>query len=449
MSKNNSGATKDMTSGTPWKLILTFFVPMLLGNCFQQLYSMVDSIVVGKGIGDGALAAVGATGSLNFLILGFIGGLTGGVAIPMAHAFGAKDYRRLRKIISMSVVLCAVGSVFLTAVSLAGLRPLLVLLKTPADIIDDSFKYMSVILGGMIVTVAYNYCAGLLRSLGDSKTPFAALIISSAANVVLDIAFIVFLKSGVEGAAVATVISQGISVMFCIARIMKIDAVTEEKLDFKINLSIIGNLFAIGLPVAFMNSVTAVGCMMLQYFVNKLGSDYTSAYSACSRLINLFDQPCMTLGMAAATFVGQNMGAGRIDRIRTGVRSCVVMSLLMNIPLGIILGVFPMQLSSVMLNEPEIMALTRQFLPMNGSCLWALGLLFVFRSSAQSMGHTLLPMCSGFLELGLRAVFVNLLSPKYGFAGIAVADVSAWLGAMLMLMVYYFYVVKQARQRFN
>lgn len=447
MAKNIKNSTKDMTEGTPWRLILAFFVPMLMGNCFQQLYSMVDSVIVGKGIGDRALAAVGATGSLNFLILGFIGGLTGGVAIPMAQAFGAKDYRRLRKIVAMSLVLCGSGSIVLTAVSIAGLKPLLVLMKTPADIIGNSFKYMSVILGGMIITVAYNYCAGLLRSLGDSKTPFTALIISSVSNVVLDITFIVFLKSGVAGAAIATVISQGISVVFCIFKLLKIEALTEEKLDFSINMSIIGNLFGIGLPVAFMNSVTAIGCMMLQYFVNKLGSDYTSAYSACSRLINLFDQTCITLGMAAATFVGQNMGAGRIDRIRTGVKSSVIISILMNVPLGIILGVLPAQLSSIMLNETEIIELTKLFLPVNGSFLWALGLLFIFRSSAQSMGHTLLPMCSGFLELALRAVFVNLLSPKFGFRGIAVADIAAWVGAMAMLAVYYLYVVKKTEKK--
>ncbi|MGN1097289.1 MAG: MATE family efflux transporter [Clostridia bacterium] len=435
--------TKDMTKGTPWKLILAFFLPMLAGNCFQQLYSMVDSIIVGKGLGDKALAAVGSTGSLNFLILGFITGLTGGVAIPMAQAFGSRDDRRLRRVIAMSLVVCGAGTVLITALSLIFIKPLMVLLQTPADILGNALSYMRVILWGMAATVAYNYCAGLLRALGDSKSPFISLIISSIVNVALDIVFIFFLHSGVAGAAVATVISQAASVGFCLLRLAKIPQITMCKRDFEINFNLIGNLIGIGLPVAFMNSVTAIGCMMLQYFVNKLGSDYTAAYSACTRLINLFDQPCMTLGMAASTFVGQNLGAGEIGRIKTGVRSCVIISLAMNIPLGLIMMLFPDGLSSIMLSDPGIIALTRLSLPVNGACLWALGLLFVFRSSAQSMGHTVVPMSSGFVELGLRMLFVIILSGSLGFFGIALADVSAWIGAMLMLMLYYFHVVRK------
>lgn len=428
---------QDMTTGKPAKLIAAFFLPLLAGNLFQQLYNLVDTIIVGKGLGDAALAAVGSTGSLHFFIFGFITGLTNGTAIPMAQAFGANDLPRLRKTVTMALLSCGALSVLLTAGTVAGTRGMLTLLQTPGDLMPLAKAYLVVIFLGLPVTVAYNFCSGLLRALGDSRTPFAAVLIASVGNLLLDVLFVLLLPFGVAGAAWATVLAQLGSVGFCVWRLRKLPQVALKPADWALEWPLIGEILRLGLPVGLMNSVTAAGGMLLWYFVNGMGAAYTASYAASTKILSFFEQPAMTLGMAMATFAGQNLGAGKLSRIREGVRCCVGMSLLLDLPLGALEIFCPELLVSIMISEPQNIALCAEFLPICGVCLWILGLLFVFRNTCQAMGDTLRPMFSGVLELALRIGMVLWLQKLLGFFGVAAAEVSAWVGAALFLFVCY------------
>lgn len=428
---------KDMTVGTPWKLILAFFIPMLLGNCFQQVYNLVDTIIVGKGISDNALAAVGSTGSLHFFIFGFVTGLTNGVAIPMAQAYGAKDTLRLKKIVAMAFMTCmAIGLIF-SILSVAGSSALLRLLQTPQDIFTDARRYMNIIFGCLFVTVLYNFFSCLLRALGDSRTPLWSIVISSVVNVILDLVFVLYFHLGVQGAAWATVIAQILSVIFCVIRLARVSIVHPRRKDWKPDLQLIGELFRLGLPVGFMNSVTAIGGMILQYFVNGMGSVYTASYSACMKLFGFFEQPGMAIGMAISTYTGQNLGAKQYDRIRQGVRSGCIMTLIISLALGSLEVFFCDQLVGIMLSSREAIAISRQFLPFGGMLLWVLGFLFIYRYACLGMGFTVMPMVSGFLELFMRVLFSLLLVKPLAYRGIAFSELSAWIGAALMLMIYY------------
>ena len=439
--------TKDMTVGTPWKLILSFFVPLFLGNCFQQVYNLVDTIIVGKGISDSALAAVGSTGSLHFFVFGFVIGLTNGVAIPMAQAFGSGDMARLKKVIAMGFVSCMSVGILFSLLSTVGSNFLLNLLQTPEDIFALARRYMIIIFGGLFITVLYNFCSCLLRAIGDSKTPLYAIVLSSMVNVVLDILFVIVFKFGVGGAAWATVLAQSISVLFCLFKLVRLEIVRPRVQDWKPDFKLIRELFMLGLPVGFMNSVTAVGGMILQYFVNGMGSVYTASYSACMRLFSFFEQPGMAIGMSMSTFVGQNYGAKKYDRIRTGVVSAGIMTMILSLSLGSLELFFPDMLVGLMLSDKATIALCRQLLPYGGGLLWVLGLLFVYRYSSLAMGRTVMPMVSGFLELFLRVVFCLILAKPWGYPGITFAEMSAWIGAALLLGIYYHYTMHQISKR--
>lgn len=435
--------TKDMTEGNSLKLIVTFFVPLLLGNLFQQFYNLMDTIIVGKGINDQALAAVGSTGSIYFLIFGFIIGLANGISILMAQVFGAKDYERLRKVIAMSVILCLLCSAVITFVSLLGTDWLLRALQTPKDIFADAVLYIRIIFAGIVVSIFNNLAISLLRALGDGKTPLLSMVFASVTNIGLDLYFILSLKWGVAGAAYATVISQVLSTLICFFKISRLEVLKFQKEDWKMDYRLFRQLFGMGLPVAFMNSVTAVGCMILQYFVNSLGTAYTAAYSASSKIVNIFGQPGTSLGFAIATFAGQNLGARKLDRIKDGMRKTLCISIVMNGILGLILILFPDQLASTMLSDPDIIILSRKYIPISGAFLWVLGFLFVYRSTLQGMGKTVLPMISGGVELGMRVAGVLATVRFLGFSGIALAEIMAWAGAEIMLMIYYYRIVRK------
>lgn len=438
-----------MTEGKPLQLIVSFFIPLLLGNVFQQLYNIVDTIVVGKGINDQALAAVGSTGSIHFFIFGFVIGLTNGISILMAQAFGAKEYDRLCRVITMSVVLCFTVAIIMTVISFFGARWFLIRLKTPPEILDNALIYIRIIFIGIIVTVANNMCVSLLRALGDSRTPLIAIAGASLLNLVLDLILIMGFKTGVEGAAYATVFAQFCSVLFCISRLRKIDVLRFKKDHWILDYSLIGKLFKMGIPVAIMNSITAVGGMVLQYFVNILGASYTAAYSACMKLLVFFEQPGMNMGFTISTFAGQNLGAKKVERIGIGLRKCLMISTGINIVLGAFLILIPEKLASIMLSDPEIIAHSKEFLPIGGMCLWILGFLFIFRSASQGMGHTIIPMLSGILEFALRISVVLIVRKSLGFSGIAISEVSAWTGAAIMLIIYYFYVISFHKKQFG
>lgn len=435
--------TTDMTQGNSMIMIVRFCFPLLLGNIFQQMYSVIDTIIVGKGIGDKALAAVGACNSINFFILGFIIGMTGGFGILLSQAFGAGDMLLLRRRAAMSALICLIVGIMVTLVSLLFIEKYFIYMETPENIIDNSLKYFRVILFGITITMGNNLCLNLLRALGDGKTPLKAMIVSSLINMILDLMFILVLKTGAEGAAIATLIAQVCSVLFALRKIVKIPELKMERENWKVRPYMIRELFITGLPVAFMNSVTAIGNMVLQYFVNLMGSNYVAAYAACSKITGLGQQPGQAVGLTMLTFTGQNLGAGRYDRIKDGVKKGVLLSVLVNIPIAILLVGFPTQLTRLMLSEPSIIAMSKEYLPITGICMIFLGFLFVFRSTCQGMGQTLVPMLSGGVEVVLRVSVVMLAVGLSGFYRIAAAEVSAWIGAWLMLMVTYFYLIRR------
>ncbi|WP_155829612.1 MATE family efflux transporter [Butyrivibrio sp. XPD2002] len=437
--------TNNMTSGNSMKQIVLFFLPLLFGNLFQQVYSLVDSIIVGKGIGDKALAAVGASGTLNFLILGFVVGLTRGFGISFSQSFGKGDSKLLRGYVLAAQYISTAMSILFTVLCLLSLKGMLTFLETPSDIFKDAYDYFAIILAGIIITVLNNLAITILQSLGDSKTPLTAMIISSITNIILDVLLVMGMHFGVRGAAIATVIAQAVSYIYCRMGLRKIPILCDETDENRRLLvmpqpSLCLDLLKIGLPVAFMNSVTATGGMILQYFVNLMGSAYVAAYSVCMKFAGLFEQFGISVGLAILTFVGQNKGAGNYNRIRKGVRQGLALSVLVNIPLVLIQVVIPGTISRLMLSDPVTIGYCAEFMPILGISLFALGWLFVFRYSVQGLGNTMIPMFSGFLEVAMRLGFGFTIG-RMSFRGIAISEVSAWIGAFIMLAMTYFILI--------
>ncbi|MDD6827193.1 MAG: MATE family efflux transporter [Oscillospiraceae bacterium] len=435
--------TYDLTNGSPAKLIMKFFFPMFFTNMLQQIYTIADTAIVGKGLGDDQLAAVGNMSSLTFLIVGFSIGLTNGFSIMTAQYFGAGNKKNLRQCVAASAVLAFSITAVLTLLSIIFLRPVLVLLQTPESIISDSLIYGYIIFGGLAANIAYNLCASILRALGDSKTPFYAIIVSTITNIIFDFVFVFGLKTGVEGPAAVTVMSQLVSAVICFARIRKIEILQLSKDDFRNTLSMAGNLLKNGIPMAAMNSITAVGCMTVQYFVNGMGVVYTSAYSACSKYINLFMQPACTAGYTMSSFTSQNCGAEKYDRIVSGLKVCLSVAAVSYIILGSVMVFFSGKLASFMLNGPEQIGLASIYLVRCGIMIFAVDFLFVFRSGCQGMGKPFLPMISGVLEMIMRVLVIALFIGKIGFAAAAYAEIAAWCAALAINVYAFVYFIRK------
>ncbi|MBQ8688196.1 MAG: MATE family efflux transporter [Ruminococcus sp.] len=429
--------TNDLTEGKVSRMLLGFFFPMLFTNLLQQLYTFADTAIVGKGLGDNALAAVGNMSALTLLIIGFAQGITNGFSVIVAQHFGSRDMSALRKSIAASIKLSAILSVILTVISLIFLKNVLLIMQTDTAILKDSLIYGYIIFGGLTATMAYNLCSCILRALGDSKTPFLAIVVSSILNILLDCLFIFVLKTGVGGAAIATVLAQIISVVICVIRRRKTESIQLTRQDFKSNFSLSVELLKNGIPMACMNSVTAVGCMIVQSYVNALGVVYTSAYSACNRYVNLFMLPSVTAGFAVSAFTSQNYGAKKYDRIKSGVRVGLMIGLVSYLVLGMVMVLFPQALAKVLLNGQEPITLAAHFLQICGSMFFTLNFLFVYRSTVQGMGKPLVPMCSGLLEMGLRILVIVLCLSRIGFKATAYAEVIAWTGAFVLNFAAY------------
>lgn len=439
--------TKNMTEGKPFQIIFAYFIPVLCSTLFQQLYSMVDAIVVGKGIDDLALTAVSATGSISYFLFGFIMGLGSGMSVLMAQAYGSGNYQHLRKTITMGIITCGVVGISIMVASIAAMRPFLVFLKTDARIIDDAYLYIVIVLAGIPLTLVYNCLSAILSALGDSKTPLVAVLISTVINVVLDLIFIVCFGMGVEGAAIATLIAQGCSGVFCFMKTRKIEFIQLKKSDWKIDKALIFSQIKIGIPVAFMNSITAIGTILLQYFVNILGIHYAAAYSACTRITQFALQPCTAVGMTISTYAGQNFGAGKFDRINEGIKSAFKISLTIAIVTGVILIIAPKTLVSIMLSEPGNINLSIGYLRVCGIMMWSIAFLFLVRNTLQGMGFTVVPMLSGFLELAARVIVVFAFSQTLGYIAIALSEVSAWTAAFLLNGICLFFKMRSLKKQ--
>lgn len=442
MAKN---MTKDMTTGSPVKLILLFSIPLLIGNIFQQFYSMVDTIIVGRFIGVDALAAVGTTGSMSFLINGFVVGLTSGLAVLVSQKFGAKDDKGLKKAASSALVLSLIAAILITGISVILTKPMLHLMNTPENIMADAYSYIVIIYAGTIATVVYNIISGILRALGDSKTPLYFLIIASILNIVLDIVFIVNFSMGVAGAAWATIISQGVSGILCVVYTYKKYKILRLKReDFKVKKTMYIKHLKISIPMALQFSITALGIMIVQGALNVFGSVAIASYTAASKVLQIVMQPAITFGVTMATYCGQNLGAKNYERIKEGVRKCTQISIITSIIAGLILVFGAKFFVSLFIENPDatILAYAQECLNYAAMFFIPLGLIFIYRNALQGMGESLVPMMAGAYELIARSVVAFTLPKFIGYTGICLSDPFAWLSAAIPLGIYYFKKMK-------
>lgn len=443
-------ATRNMTEGSPAKHIIGFALPMLLGLLFQQLYNMADTMIVGKWLGVEALAAVGSVGSVNFMVIGFCIGVCSGFAIPVAREFGAGDYRALRRFVANSVWISAVLAVVMTVSVCLLCRNILVLMKTPADIIDRAYSYIFIIFLGIPVTYLYNLLSGIIRSLGDSRSPVVFLLISSVINIVLDIVSVKFLHTGVEGPAAATVFSQFISGILCLVYICKRFLILRiEKDEWKPDKKYIMQLFSMGLPMGLQYSITAIGSVILQSAVNTLGSSVVAAVTAGSKVNMFFCCPFDALGGTMATFAGQNIGAGKPKRIKRGVGSAALIGAVYSAIAFTVLYFFGRNAALIFLDaeETEILSHAVRFLFTNSLFYFPLSLLLVFRFTVQGMGYSSLAVFAGVTEMIARIVIAFGLVPVFGFNAVCYANPVSWASAAVFLIGAFFYCLRQSMKK--
>ena len=441
--------TKDMTQGHPGRLILGFAVPLLFGNLFQQFYNLMDTLIVGKFLGVTQLAAVGATGSVNFLIIGFCTGICSGFAIPISQKFGAKDESGMRRYIANSIWVSAAFTAVLTVLTVALCRTILVWMKTPADIIDDSYAYIVIIFAGIPVTILYNLTSAIIRSMGDSKTPVIFLVFAALLNIVLDLFCILALHMGVAGAAVATVISQAVSGVCCLVYMRKkygILRMSRGELRFSPRMA--GRLIVMGVPMGLQYSVTAIGSVILQSAVNALGSMAVASVTAAGKISMFFCCPFDALGATMATFAGQNAGAGKPDRIRRGLRAGNLYGIVYAAAAFAFLAAAggSVALLFVDSSETEILKNVQMMLTANGAFYIALVFVNNVRFLIQGIGYSGLAIFSGASEMVARAVAGFLLVPVFGFSAVCFANPLAWVMADLFLIPAYFFLMKRTER---
>ena len=442
--------TKDMTSGSPAKLIFGFAIPMFLGLLFQQFYSMVDTLIVGKFLGVNPLAGVGSTTSLNFMVLGFCMGVCNGFAIPVAQMFGAKEEHRLRRYVTNGAWLCIVFSIVMTLVVVAVCRPVLVLMQTPEEIFEYAYVYIVIVFWGIPCTFLYNILAAIIRSLGDSKTPVIFLAISSGINIVLDLVFVLVFDMGVEGPAIATVLAQGISGIICLWYMYrKFPVLHASREEWRPEFSYMGKLCYIGIPMGLQYSVTAIGSLVLQTAVNGLGAMVVAGVTAAQKINMFISCPIESLGQTMAPYAGQNMGAGKIDRIGKGLKSAVLMGWGVSIICFLIAVLFGKQLTLLFVDagETEIIAYSYQFLLfcIGGYCL--LTLVNTVRFTIQGMGFSVFAILSGIMEMIARILAATVVVQMIGFAGTCLAHPMAWLFADVFLIPAFFWCRKKVAKQ--
>lgn len=433
---------KNMTEGKPYRLILTFMIPVLFGGLFQNFYNIVDSMIVGRYIGVEALASVGSTTHLIFFVNGWIMGMTSGFAIMISQRYGAKDEKGLKHYVAMSVWLCVIMSVVLTIALLIFNEKLLRLVNTPADIFGMTKGYVTIMFAGIPVTIVYNMLSAIARALGDSKTPLYFLVISSVLNVGLDLLFVAVLHIGVEGAALATVLAQCVAAVLCLFYVWKkYEIIHFQKEDSHWNGQSVWKLMQMGVPMGLQFSITAIGGLIVQSSLNMLGATYIAAYSAANKIQNLVLQAFPSLGSAVATYVGQNYGAGRIDRIKRGVKTSVILCGSYSLIVMIAAYFFLAPAVQIFVDDPtgQIQEISRQMFQI---CLWfyfPLGLIFIYRNALQGLGNGIVPMLGGVFELLARAVAIAVLFQPLQFVGICITDPAAWVSALIPLVPYYYW----------
>ncbi len=441
--------TKDMTSGAPMKLILGFSVPLLFGFLFQQFYNLVDTLIVGRYLGVDALAAVGSTGSLNFLIIGFCMGVCNGFAIPLAHKFGAGDYSGMRAFMMNAVYLSIAFSVVMTALTVIFCRPILELMQTPENIIDEAYAYIVIIFIGIPATYLYNLISGVIRSMGDSRTPVVFLVMASVINIVLDIVLIVWVDMGVAGAAVATVVSQLLSGLGClIYSLQRFELLRTDREERRLQASYIKTLCGMGVPMGLQYSITAIGSVVLQSAVNTLGSDAVAAMTAGSKISMFFCCPFDALGSTMATYGGQNMGAGKLSRIGAGLKASTVLGVIYAAAAFLILFFTGEYLALFFVEKasPQIIADVHLLLIINSAFYVPLLFVNTVRFLIQGMGYSKFAIFAGVFEMAARTLVGFAFVPVFGFVAACFASPVAWVFADIFLFPAYVYVYRRSER---
>ncbi len=443
-----SAKIKDMTTGKPLPLIISFALPLMVGNIFQQLYTVVDTMVVGKTLGVDALAALGATDWLYWMLLGMIQGVTQGFGILMAREFGAKQFESLRSVVGSSVTLSTLSAVLLLILGQVAAEPILNLLNTPRSIMSSSLLYLRIMFLGIPIVMVYNLLATVLRSLGDGQTPLYAMIEAAISNILLDLLFVLVLDWGIAGAAIATLIAQGISSVYCLAKIKKIEFLTIHKSHFALKPAMAGRLLSLGSPMAAQNAIIAVGGMIITAVVNGYGVAFIGGFTAANKLYGVLEIAATSYGYAMITYVGQNLGAAKIHRIKTGMKWAITVALATSALISTVMLIFGQDIVSAFISgTPEEAAAALKvgvtYLSIMSICLPVLYILHVTRSAVQGMGNTVLPMVSGIAEFVMRTGGVLLLPAMMGENGIFIAEILAWFGADLILVPSYFVMLKQ------
>lgn len=433
--------TKDMTQGSPARLIFGFAMPLLAGMIFQQLYNFVDTMIVGRFLGVQALAGVGATGSVNFLVLGFGMGLCAGFSIPVAQRFGAGEESRMREFVANGIWASTAFAVVGTVVTVAFCRQILTAMGTPQDCFEDAYNYIVVIFAGIPFMLMYNLLSGYLRSLGDSRTPLLFLILSSVLNVVLDLAFILIWNMGVTGAALATVLSQGISGVMCLLWIIwKVPILRITRNEWRVRCVRIMELCACGVPMGLQYSITAIGSVVLQAAVNSLGTIAVAAVTAAMRVLNFLAVPFEALGSTMATYGAQNVGASRYDRLNRGMLTAVGMGCVYSAGAFAVAWLFGRELTQLFVSDggTELIEYAQVYMIAQAACYPLLTLVNVVRFTIQGMGFSAFAIIAGILEMIARSIAGVCLVPSLGFLGAALGSPLAWVFADVFLIPAYF-----------
>ena len=435
----------DMTKGRPAGLIFRFVLPIVAGNILQQFYNMVDAVVVGRFVGSRALAAVGATSTIMFLIIGFMTGMTSGFTVLTSQRFGAGDIKGMKRSVGNGAILSVIITAVLTVISTLGMRGLLRLMNTPEDIFEDAYRYIWIICVGLWANTLYNLLASFLRSVGNSRVPLYFLALSAGCNVVLDLVFVICFQMGVEGAAWATVVSQGLSGLLCLLYIAKaVPLLHPEREHWRLHPGDSRNQILIGIPMALQFSITAVGTIIMQSALNLFGSTAVAAYTAAGKLQTIASQPLVAMGQALAPYAGQNSGKGDWGRIRQGVRAAVVMSSIYAVIGGILLvWITPLGVRLFIADDLEqIMGYAQTYINICVIFFIPLGLIFIYRNVLQGSGFGFLSMMGGVVEL-LSRLIVAIAAVRFNsYVGVCLCDAAAWLTAGLFLFGAYWYTMR-------
>lgn len=434
-----------MTTGRPMKIIFNFTLPIFIGNVFQQFYNMADAVIVGKFVGNKALAAVGSTGTIMFLIYGFVVGMTAGFTVLTAQKFGAGDMPAMRRTVVGASFLSLVVGLVLTAAFMVFMKPWLVLMHTPEDIFADAYAYIMIISAGILAQMLYNLLASILRALGNSKVPLYFLILAALLNIVLDLVLIIVFHMGAAGAAVATVISQGISGVLCLFYIIrKVPLLRLTRDDRHLSGDLLRTQIRIGIPMALQYSITAVGTMMVQSALNILGSTLVAAYTAAGKIEQIVTQAYVAMGTTMATYGAQNMGAGDVSRIRQGFKASTIIGVIYAIVSAALVMTVGKYMTYLFVSEDValIMDSVNTYLICVGIFFIPLAIVNIYRNGIQGLGYGLLPMMAGVAELVGRGVVAVIAAGQKSYLGVCLASPAAWVLASLLLIGMYYYVVK-------